>query len=86
MIPHGMDYPEDTELKNHSEMTSKQNIQPKQRVNIYPGCKLYHRANYIRDKDNSLGEIIVKSFDGKYITCITRKGEMLFNISALVIF
>ncbi|NCB76493.1 MAG: hypothetical protein EOM42_05235 [Negativicutes bacterium] len=83
MRPHGMDCPEDTELKNHSEMPINQDIQPKQMVNIYPGCKLYHRANYIRDKDNSLGEIIVKNFEGKYITCSTRKGEMLFNISAL---
>lgn len=49
---------------------------------IYPGQKLYHRGNYIRDQESSLGEVIVKRIEkGKYIICDTIKGEKTFRMS-----
>lgn len=50
---------------------------------LYPGRKLYHRADYIRDIDNSLGEVTVKSFDGYYIEVSTNKGKKSFDIRAI---
>ncbi|WP_041741602.1 hypothetical protein [Caldicellulosiruptor kronotskyensis] len=50
---------------------------------IYPGCKLYHRGNYIRDKESSYGEVIVVDFDGEYIKCKTSKGIKVFRVDSI---
>jgi DNA helicase IV len=75
------------QIEESKKSKSTKNISLKEQCKmlerIYPGCKLYHRANYFYDKSNSFGEITVKKVKGDYIVFDTLQGEKIFHYSAI---